>query len=216
MQTKWNILQSYTCHIRTILVQDFHTELDEKSIIILLNPPSPITVPLFPNLHTLLCKYTEKNMHLLHLPLSSLVLLDVEFKSPHLFQNSLKLFPKFSLNIKSLSFGVHHLEAMFKFSKIEPNYIRHWKNLCSVTLACPQVTLDMEALLLLSCMPTLTQLTFALNAALPTSNTPLFFTGLHEMTLYSESLHWVSWFLSQTQLLAITNFTAFIQSYPSR
>jgi hypothetical protein len=83
-------------------------------------------------------------------------------------------------------------------------------------MICPQVTLGVDALARLSCMPALTQLVFTLGATFPASDSPLSFSNLHELTLHSKSLDPVSRLLSQTRLLVITNFTACINNCPSR
>jgi hypothetical protein len=151
-------------------------------------------------------------MPLLHLPLPSLIFLDVKFENPHLFQNSVKSFPEFSPNIRSISIRIFQLENTFK--KIEPSYICRWRNLCSVI--CPQVALDVEALVQLSRMPALTRLAFALGATFPASDSPLLFSNLHDLIVHSRSLDPISRLLSQTRLPVITNFTAYINDYPSR
>ena len=81
-------------------IQTFH-RLDEKSLKILSNPPT--SSPLFPNLQVLHCEYTEKTMPLLHLPLPSLSFLKVLY-IPHSSQNSLGLFPNFSLILGVFAF----------------------------------------------------------------------------------------------------------------
>ncbi|KAF8550083.1 hypothetical protein OG21DRAFT_1514510 [Imleria badia] len=205
---EWDILRSYTRRIRSI--QQIERGLDWESVTTFLNPPT--TVPLFPNLRTLHCEYTEKTMHLLHLPLPSLVFLHVEFENPRLFQNSLKAFPNFSPNIRTLCIGMRPQEATV--SKIEPNYFCRWQNLC--TAFCPSVVLDADTLVHLSSIPALTQLTFTLSTTLPTSHSPIFFSNLRYLTLYSKCLRPISWLLSWIRLPAITEFIAVIENCPSR
>ena len=206
-QSDWDILQSYTHRIRSI--RSFKSGLNRKSIEALSNPPT--TGPLFPNLCVLRCEYAVKTIPLLHMPLPSLVFLDVKFENPHLFQDSLKSFPKFSPNITTIFIHVQQLKDTF--SKIEPNYICRWRNLCSVI--CPQIALDVDALAHLSRMPALTQLTFAMSATLPASDSPLIFSNLHDLTLHSKSLDPIARLFSHTRLHVITNFTARIDSCPS-
>ncbi|KAF8547953.1 hypothetical protein OG21DRAFT_1449763 [Imleria badia] len=207
-QTEWDILLSYTRRVRSI--EDFNSEPDEKSLKILSNPPT--TALLFPNLRTLRCDYTKKTMPLLHLPLPSLLSLDVEFDNLRLFQNSLQSFPKLSPNIRELCIHVYPRKATV--GEIGGDYICRWKNLRSVF--CPRVALDVDALVHLSRMPALTRLSFMTSTILPVSDTPLFFSNLHDLTLHSESLHLISRLLSQIQLPAITKFTAFVFHSPSR
>ena len=85
------ILQSYTYRIRSISIEDCNIDPDDKSLKFLSNPPPTVS-----NLRILHCEYKEGTMPLLHLPLSSLLLLDVEFENLHLFQNFLNSFPVFS------------------------------------------------------------------------------------------------------------------------
>ena len=151
-------------------------------------------------------------MPLLHLPLPSLVFLDVKFENPHSFQNSLKSFPKFSPNIST--FFIRMGQPEDTFTKIEPSYICRWQNLCFVH--CPQVALDLDALVHLSRMPALAWLTFALSATLPASDSPLIFPNLHDLVLHSKSLDPISHLFSQAQLPVITNITAYIDNCPSR
>ncbi|KAF8434279.1 hypothetical protein L210DRAFT_3553512, partial [Boletus edulis BED1] len=117
-QTEWDTLQSYTCRIRSI--SEFRG-LDCKSVITFLDPPA--TRPLFPNLCTLSCEYTDETMALLNLPLPSLISLEVMFPDSRLFQRSLKLFPNFSLNIRKIDVSVNDFEDVPTFSEIEPDYI---------------------------------------------------------------------------------------------
>ena len=134
------------------------------------------------------CEYEKKTMPLLHLPLPSLAFLDVKFESPHSFQNSLASFPKFSPKLRRFFIRMPQLKDTF--SKIGPNYICRWRNLCS--LICPQVALDLNALAHLTQMPALTRLTFALSNTLPASDSPHLFSNLHELTLHSKSLDPIS------------------------
>ncbi|KAF8550082.1 hypothetical protein OG21DRAFT_1514508 [Imleria badia] len=199
-QIEWDILTSYTCRIRS--VQNFNRGLDWESVTTFLNPPT--TVPLFPNLRTLRCEYTENIMHLLHLPLPSLVSLDV------IFENllSLQSFPKFSPNI---SFSIRLLTTTF--SRIQVNHVCRWKNLRSVV--CPHFILDVDVLVYLSRMPALTRLDFMLSTTFPTSESPLFFPNLHDLKLQSKSLEAISRLLSQALLPAITDFVI-VGNCPSR
>ena len=83
-------------------------------------------------------------------------------------------------------------------------------------MICPQVVLDVDGLAHLSRMPALTQLTFSLRATLPASDSPLFFSNLHDLTLHSKFLEPISRLLSQTRLPVITNLTAYINNCPSK
>ncbi|KAF8134933.1 hypothetical protein EV363DRAFT_1256796, partial [Boletus edulis] len=209
-QTEWDTLQSYTCRIQSIV--NFYCGLDWESAVTFLDPPA--TRPLFPNLRTLSCDYRDETMALLNLPLPSLISLEVTFQDSRLFQSSLKLFPKISLNIRKIDVFVNDLAGAATFSKIKPNYICRWKNLTSVV--CRQFALDVHELAHLSRMPALTELDFMLSATLSPFDLPLFFPSLHNLTLDSQSLKPISWLLSQIRLPVVRSFTASICDCPSR
>ncbi|KAF8550765.1 hypothetical protein OG21DRAFT_371973 [Imleria badia] len=147
-QTEWDILQSYTRRIRSI--DNFHRGLDGISMAALSKPPT--TRSLFPNLRHLCCEYTTETMLLLHLPLPSLISLDVEFENPRLFQYSLQSFPAFSPNVRKLSLSVHRFFAAP--GVIDHNYISRWSNLHSVL--CSEIALNADALVHLSRMSAMT------------------------------------------------------------
>ncbi|KAF8553372.1 hypothetical protein OG21DRAFT_1510314 [Imleria badia] len=67
-------------------------------------------------------------------------------------------------------------------------------------------------------MPALTKLDIELSATvtLPASNSPLFFSALHDLNLSCESWHPISQPLSRTQMPIITNFSATVGDDPSR
>ncbi|KAF8415819.1 hypothetical protein L210DRAFT_3767970 [Boletus edulis BED1] len=209
-QDEWDNLRSYTCRIQSIY--NFHRGLDWESVSTFLIPP--FAGSLFPNLRSLHCTFTKKSMPLLHLPLPSLVSLDIKFENLHVFQNSLQSFPKFSPKIRRLCIHVYELEATF--GKFEPNYIRRWENLRS--LDCPQILLDMDELVHFSRMPALTWLSFTLSATFPPSGSDphLVFSTLHDLRLKSESLEPISRLLSQTRLATITTLATYIDTCPSK
>ncbi|KAF8434547.1 hypothetical protein L210DRAFT_3649048 [Boletus edulis BED1] len=201
---EWDIFRSYTHRIHAI--RNFESGLDWGSVATFLDPPA--TEPLFPNLRKILgCACTKQTMALLHLPLPSLVFLGVVFESLHL----LKSFPNFSPNITWLHIRVRELEDTF--IEIEPSYIARWQNLRF--LICRQLALDMDALMHLSRLPALIRLEFALNAPLPPSDTPLFFSRMHEMNLHSRFLEPILCWLSQSRLPAIVRFSASVDSCSS-
>ena len=207
-QTEWDTLQSYTRRIRH--VDNFNGGLDWQSVRTFLNAST--TEPLFPNLRTLCCEYTEDAMHLLRLPLPSLMSLDVNFINQRLFRNSLALFPRLSPDIRELFIRLHYIEDTFV--TIEPDYMRRWQNLS--TVECPRVALDMDTLLHLSRMPALAHLYFTLSPALSAeSNSSLVFSNLHNLTLLSGSFKETLRFLSLTRLPAIMDFRTYIDKYPS-
>lgn len=151
-------------------------------------------------------------MPLLHLPLPSLIVLDVVFKNTITFENSRKSFPKHSPNISELSICMLYQEG--GFTTIEPDYISRWQNLCSLDL--PHVALGVDALVHLSRMPALSRLSCTLSDTLPASDSPLSFYRLYDLQLQSQSLELISRILSWTQLPAITRFYAHITRSPSR
>ena len=215
-EIEWGVLRSYTRRTRSILGYNRHGRFDLESVKIFLNPPT--TEPLFPNLCYLNCDSATEAVHLLYLPLPSLISLSVALvpKNLHVFQDSLQSISKFSPNIKRLCIRMRQPDATL--SNSFSGYICQWQNL--QTVVCPQVSLDADALVHLSRMPALTQLNFMLSATLrdqtAPSDPPLFFSNLHEMTLRSETLDPISRLLSRIRLPAITDFTTLIDRRPSR
>ena len=207
MRIEWDTLQSYTRRIRSILA--FQRGVDLESFTTLVNPPAD--EPLFPNLHTLHCEYTEKTKHLLSLPLPSLVFLKVRFKDPRLLQNSFESFLEFSPNLRTLEAEVGQL--VDTFCKIKPNYICRWQYLSCVD--CPQIALGLDDLVHLSHIPALSCLAFSPSITLPTLDSPLLFANMRDMTLRSGSLEQISLFLSQTRLPVLVHFATLIESCPS-
>ncbi|KAF8549980.1 hypothetical protein OG21DRAFT_1447173 [Imleria badia] len=214
-QVEWAILRSYSRRIRTMY--DGSRTLDWESVKAFVNPPT--TEPLFPNLRYLYCNCATPIMHLLHMPFPSLILLHVESvpeENLHVFQGSVESFSKFSPNISRLT--VKLSQPDITFSKSFSNYICRWRNL--ETVNCPEVALDVGALVHLSRMPTLTKVTFMLSDTLPNqvipSDSSLFSSNLHALTLYSKFLDQISRLLSRTRLPAITDFGANIGSCPSK
>ena len=205
-QINWDNLRNYTRRVRCIYDLRWLPYL-RGYLELLSNPPT--TEPIFPNLRYLRCRYNETTIPLLNLPLPSLTYLDVAFLNPTLFQDSVKSFPKFSPNIRELSF---HIED--ESHGIEPNYLCHWQNLCSVVV--PTVALEIGDLLHLSRMPALTNLEFALRRTLPDFDSSLSFSNLQHLALDSNSLNPISRLLSRTRLPALTDFRARVSDCPSR
>ena len=83
------------------------------------------------------------------------------------------------------------------------------------SVVCLQVALDLDTLVYLSRMPRLSRLNFTLSITL-SSDSPLVFSNLRHLTLDSQSLEPISCLLSQTWFPAITDFSAFIDNYPSQ
>ena len=100
------------------------------------------------------------------------------------------------------------------FSKIEPDCMCRWPDLCSVI--CPRVILNVDDLVHLSHMPALTQLEFVPSDSFPASHPLLVFPNLHDLTLRCESSSLISRLLFRTRLLAITNFEVNILECPSK
>ena len=146
---------------------NFQSGLDEKSLRILTTPPT--TEPLFPNLRYLRGEYETKSLHLLHFPLPSLISLDVNFRDPQWFQDSLESLPDFSLDITTLSLRVGW--SPIAFSQFFSVCVSWWKNL--ETLICPEIALDVDTLTHLSRMPALTELAFALSTTPTAFDSPL-------------------------------------------
>ena len=153
-------------------------------------------------------------MPLLHLPLPSLISLDVQFEDPDLLQDCFKSFPTFSPNIRRLSICVQ-----FHTGEIDHNHIYRWRSLQSVV--CPDVALNVDALSHLSRMPEMTELSFGISSAtlpdpITLSSSPPFFSNLQKLTLLSTSLDPISRLLSRIRLPVIRKFAAFIDTNPSK
>lgn len=213
---EWDVLQSYTRRIRYML--DDSRFLDWESVGTFLNPAID-TRSLFPNLRHLDSDsyYQSENEHLINMPFPSLITLNLGHEGEfNLLQGSLESFSKFSPNIRKLY--IHLVRCDITSNDVFSGCICRWKNL--QTVECPEIPLDVNALIHLSRMPTLTRLIFTLDATVPDqitpSHSPIFFSHLHELELYSESLDWVSRLLSQTRLPAVIAFKAFIESRPSK
>ncbi|KAF8433869.1 hypothetical protein L210DRAFT_3554750 [Boletus edulis BED1] len=196
----WSVLIDLSPLTRCLPEASHPSRLFPGDRLILSIPPT--TRPLFPNLRVLQCAYTEITMPLLQLPLPSLVSLHVDFENSQLFQSSLVSFLKFSPNITRLCISMCQTEGTF--SKIERSYICRWQNLR--TVICPEITLDVDALVHLSHIPALTNLNFMLSVTLQTFSSPLFFPNLHELALHSHSLDLISRLLSHTRLATIRIF----------
>lgn len=180
---------------------------------------APTTEVLFPNLRYLCCMCVTDPTHPLHLPLPSLISLSLEFVSWNLrvFQYFLESFLEFAPNIRRLSISVPHWEPdVTGSSRFFSSHLCRWRSLHAVL--CPGVSLDVNALVHLSRMPALTELAFQPSVTLPdqiaSSDSPLIFSGLHNLELHSPSLIPVSRLLSRTRLPVITDFSAFIESCP--
>lgn len=83
-------------------------------------------------------------------------------------------------------------------------------------MVCPQVALDVDTLVHLSRMLTLTRLNFIPSVTLPASYQPLVGSNLHHVKLRAKSLRPTSHLLSQALLFAVTYLTASIGNPPSR
>ncbi|KAF8550068.1 hypothetical protein OG21DRAFT_1514485 [Imleria badia] len=186
-------------------------KLGESSFKILSNAPT--TEALFPNVRSLDCGYTRGRL-LSHFPFPSLVFLNIHYQylHGHRLRNAFELFPDSSPNIRIISLRVRSFDLAF--SKVVSNRLCRWQNLQTVVF--PEIFLDVDALVHLSCMPALTRLDFVLSATFPASDSHLFFPNLHHITLRSKSLEAVTRLLSRTRLPAITDFTAIIYDCPSR
>ncbi|KAF8138825.1 hypothetical protein EV363DRAFT_1445617 [Boletus edulis] len=210
-RTEWSILRSYTRRILSIA--DCEHGLDWQSVRTFLNPPP--NDPLFPSLRHLYAGQSTEVKHLLNMPFPSMISLFVDLvgeKNLRVLQGSLESFSKFSPKIRRLSINLH--QSDITFNNFFPSHVWRWRNL--ETLDCAQIALNMDDLAHLSRIHTLTRLTFMPTDALHPRDSPLCFTNLHDLRLYSESLHPISLFLSQTRLPVTTNFSAFITSRPSK
>ena len=124
---------------------------------------------LFPNLWSLYYTLAKATIPLLQLPLPSLIRFEIILLwkvDLCLLEDTLRSLAKTSPNIKRL--GIRSL------SDFEPEsskiIICGWSNLWSVT--CPQVPLNVDVLVHLSCMPALTQLILTLSATFLNQSIP--------------------------------------------
>ena len=215
---EWDVLRSYTRRIRYMV--DHSGFLNWESVETFLGPAIG-TEPLFPNLRSLYsdCEHHTENQHLINMPFPSLTSLYLVYEGDlGVLPGSLESFSEFSHNIGRLFIQLPGQNGTIALSNILSSCICRWRNL--QTVHCPQIALDVDALVHLSCMPALTRLAFRLNATvpdqIPPSDSPMIFSHLHELTLHSESLDPISRLLSQTQMPAITGFSAFIKNQPSK
>lgn len=210
---EWSTLRSYTHRIRTLDVID---TLNWESVSAFVTPPA--TEPLFSNLRYLYVDQSSaseiKIKYWLYMPLPSLISLRVDFmgENQDILQGPLASFSKFSPNLKGLTFYLRQHDITF--SNFFSTYICQWQDLHTVD--CSRIALDPEALAHLSRMPALTRLSFTPSAGLPLPDSPLFFSNLHCLTLFSESLNSISRLLSRTRLPAITVFIVFLRGHRSK
>lgn len=183
---EWDILQNYTRRIR--FIRSFEG-LCRKSIQIISKPPA--TQPLFPNLCHVQFEYGLKGAPLLLSPLPSLVSIDLEVDSSRFFHNSLESFAKFPPSLKRLSIRTRHRTAV-----------------------------DVNSLVHLSRLPALSRFEFSLGETLPDqispSDIPLCFPNLHDLTVHCDLLDPISRLLSLARPDAITIFSSFFESCPSK
>ncbi|KAF8420954.1 hypothetical protein L210DRAFT_3654651 [Boletus edulis BED1] len=193
--------------------------LNWKSVKTFLN--LPIASPLFPNLlhlHVVSGGRLAEVKPLLYMPFPSLTSLTIDAmkeKNLTIFRHPIELFSRFSPDIRKLSFS---LKPDTMFSNFFTGRIFRWQNL--QTVSCIKVALDADALVHLSSIPALTELTCTVSAALADqvtpSYSPLLFSNVHSLTFYSDLLKSISRLLSRTRLPAVRIFAAIIASRPSK
>ncbi|KAF8127560.1 hypothetical protein EV363DRAFT_1343598 [Boletus edulis] len=208
-QIEWDILRSYTRRVRSIDMEVglTGTGLSRTSLISLSKPPG--AEPLFSNVRYLRFQYTPKDKHLLLLPLPSLRVLVIHLADQRSFERSLKSFAKISPNLTRLLIYPYHDASNVDIDHVDPRIICRWQNLQTVC----NMRLDVITLVHLSRMPALTCLSFTLRSTLPDqispSDSPLIFSNLDELSLYSQLLDPIIRLLSQIRLPAISDFSAF-------
>ncbi|KAF8441591.1 hypothetical protein L210DRAFT_2081178 [Boletus edulis BED1] len=214
---EWEVLRSYTRRVRSIFINyDSYNHYDIP--VHGLNRKSLGSLP-FPNLRYLRLEYIENPIPLFRLPLPSLVSLEVELYSRHLFEDSLASFARITPSLTRLFVDAYHY-AGIDMNNIDPSFIRQWRNLQIVV--CREIHLDVTTLVHLSRMPALTRLSFTLRSTLldqisespSESDLPFFFSNLRVLTIYSESLGPVSRFLSRARL--VTKLTVVVKCRPSK
>ncbi|KAF8125921.1 hypothetical protein EV363DRAFT_1349106 [Boletus edulis] len=208
-QSEWDILQSYTRRIRSIRTL---FGIDRQTAQRLWRAPTPSSF--FPSLRHLHIEYSRRAVHLLLMPLPSLVSLTVIVHSLRLLEDSLKSLSQTSPSLCKLLLQPHRVN-MHHF---DPAFMCQWRHLRNVV--CSGIFLDVTTLVHLSRMSALTQLEFKLRSTLPDQispyDSPLVFSHLEIFTLHSEFLGPIVHLLSQTQFLVVEHFRATIECRPSR
>lgn len=209
-QAEWDVFRSYARRIRHVL--SFHSQLDCESLVTFLDPLG--ADPLLPNLRTLCSPYADPSISLLRLPFPSLVHLNLSFYDHRVVQDAIESFSKHSPKITQLR--ITFVTGDSRPQKFNPDHVCCWRNLHSVI--CPNVALDVDALVHLSRLPMLATLKFMLSVVFPASDPhSVPFPSLQVLQLTSgESLDLISRLLSQTRSSVLTFVTGTILHRPSR
>lgn len=214
-QAEWDILRSYARRVRSVL--DFTKGLNWDSVKTLFNPPT--LDPIFPNLRNLRWEFIRETFPLMHhLAVSSLTSLEINFVFGdvppfHSFPHSLgDLCP----NIRR--FRIRMRRPQVGSDESTSGLVRRWTNL--QVLYCPYISLDVDTLLHLSCTPSLTNLSFALNAVvadhITSSHSILVFSQLRDLEISSQSLESISRLLPHIRLPSVESFTVYVEHCPSK
>ena len=155
-------------------------------------------------------------MHLLSMPLPSLMSLEVQSvdENLHALRGSLESVANSSPNLSHISISPHRSSTAFNI--FFSSYICWWNNL--QTVECDSITLEADAIVHLSRMPMLTRLAFVVSSTLveqiTSSNSPNLFPNLNHLTLYSVFLGPISEFLSCIHLPTVLKLSVIIDSCP--
>ena len=211
-QVECGILRGYTRRISSML--DYKQRLDWKSVCTLSN--SPATEPLFPHLRNLRFVLANKNdtKHLLYMPFPSLTTLTLFFDGDlQVTLGSLESLCKLSPNVTKLM--IHVRCSDLAFGECFFRNLCQWQNLRNVEYS--GVPPDLNALGHVSCMPALTLFAFRLSSTImdqiTSSKSPLLVSNLRALTLAADFLEPISLFLLRCRLPAITDFSAFAETW---
>ncbi|KAF8447354.1 hypothetical protein L210DRAFT_2791797 [Boletus edulis BED1] len=136
-QNEWDILQGYTHRIRSIRTL-FQVGIDQQTVQRLWKAPTRPS--LFPSLRHLHIEYTRRLVHLLLMPLPSLVSLTVTVYSLRLLEDSLKSLSQTSPSLCKLLLQPHRVNM----DHFDPAFMHQWRHLR--TVVCPGISLDVIAL----------------------------------------------------------------------
>ena len=146
---------------------------------------------------------------MLRLPLPSLISLKFVLDSEDNIrgcQDFLNSFLVLAPNIRKLRINLQRPNVAF--NDFVSSYICRWQNLEDVL--CPDISLNVDALVHLSYMLALTRLDIMADTTFAPFDSPLIFSNLHHLKLQSPSFPSVSSLLLRTRLPTITDFTVMV------
>lgn len=153
-----------------------------------------------------------------HLAVSSLTSLDINFVF-----GDVPPFHTFPESLGDLCPGMRNFRVRMRRPQVDSDetissLVSRWTSL--QVLYCPYITLNVDAIFHLSCTPSLTNLSFALNTEIAdriaSSRSTLLFSGLRDLEISSQTLASISTLLPHTRLPSIESFTVYIDCCPSK